>query len=167
MSDGRSALIGGIAGGILGVLGSLGVAALGIEQAATAEGKRATGAARLLVADLRRAEGDFANSLTDCRYELYDENVELPADDLSLVAWRLEPQQWLPVAEAISRLKVQVGRSRVRHQFVHDDVTQIEYVIKLIDRAGPSLDGLSGEKLFTGEQVTSALAHVGASCSKA
>jgi hypothetical protein len=40
---------------------------------------------------------------------------------------------------------VQIGRSRVMHQFVHDDVIQIQYVITQINRAGPALKAVSSD----------------------
>jgi hypothetical protein len=166
MGDFGKTLAATVAGGLIAAATAGGVAYYTTRQAADAESRRALGAARLLVDDLRRAEGDFGNSLTDCRYELNDLNIELSPDGLALLAWRFHAKEWLPVALAISGLRVQIGRSRVRHLFTHDDVIQIESVIKQIDQAGPSLGGAAGETLFTKDQVKQTLAHVGPACAK-
>jgi hypothetical protein len=156
----------GILGAIIGAVAVVGVTAFGAVEAATSEAKRATGTARVLVDDLRRAGGDLANSLAACSYELYGEDAGLATDDQILLAWRLQPKEWLPVGVAISDLRVQIGRSRAKRPFGHDDVIQIKFLLRAIDEAAPALRNLSGEGLFSKQQVEKALRAVGHACSK-
>src|SRR2546421_10852279 len=136
-------LVGALVGGLIAAVTSFGVTLITEKETAAAETKKATGAARLLVEDFRRAEGQLGNSLADCTNRLYDLNIELPIEDRLFLAWRLAPKNWLRVADATSDLKLQIARSREKHQFVHADVVQITYVIKELDQAGPALENVS------------------------
>jgi hypothetical protein len=70
--------------------------------------------------------------------------VDLPVQDRLFLAWRLEPKEWSQVAAALSALKTQLGRSRVEHDFVSDDVIQIRFVIERLDAGRRALEEISG-----------------------
>ena len=159
----RASLLGTLVGGFIGLAGTIGAVILTHEQAENAEDKRATGAARVLADNLRRGEDLMADSLTDCRYRLYSVPLTLPHDDLVLLAWRLQPDDWDTLARALSAIRIQVDRSksRVRESDRLDrfDATQVKFVIGAIDRGRHALEDVSGVQPYSADSVREELAR--------
>jgi len=161
MTEGRAALLGVVVGGLFGVIGTLGgtlaTSYFTQEQAEDVEAKRALGAARVIADNLRRAEARMASSLDDCTYRGYDVPQSLPHEDLVLLAWRVDPQQWDVVGQATESIRLQLERSHesrvAGHEFEQYDVTQIRYVIDKIDTARRALQDLSGLGPSTEEDI--------------
>lgn len=153
----KGPLLGTIVGGLIGLTGTFGALLLNQQRAENVEAKRAVGAARVLANNLRRGEDVMADSLTDCEYRLYDVSVTLSHDDLVLLAWRLEPEDWQTVAQGMASANLQRARSKQRrlegHEFEKFDVIQIRYVIGAIDKARHALENVSGLKPYPRSKV--------------